>query len=221
MREVRVTTSSGKKEVINIANTLKDLTTHKYERIITDWSSDGTPESVIELFAILTDRDYKDYVSSFDAKLEKAVLESTKFIYDGELKKLAELTMPTKLLNVVIPTRLGELTLGQNLHIRKKLIGMKDIRSAISFSIAVYLQPLLDQGQFDDKRISYYEELLKQLPITETYAVGFFLSSRVENSGIMPTLYLHQMKNMIRLELKSVKQLVKKLMRKLYYLMNL
>lgn len=54
---------------------------------------------------------------------------------------------------------------------------------AISFAVAVYLQPFYDKAEFDLDRAKNLEQFILQMPIKEIYPVGFFLLTKQLKSG--------------------------------------
>ena len=182
-----VTLASGKKEEIVFPLTYYETPTGVYERVHAEWSGEMTPESLLKLFSIITGKDYTEYRDSTDLRIEAMMLEAVGFVVnnpvdlqaipkpkffkiDGRVLELPEYEVKYK-----------KFTLGQLLLIRR--VGMmKDIRAGISLAVAVYIQPLLD-GKFDDERVDYYKELVKQLPITDTFPIGFFILRRANNLG--------------------------------------
>ncbi len=113
---------------------------------------------------------------------EYGVLNNAKAnVLIGLLRALRELNqepdlnfkMPTELLGVEIPKKVGSLALGQTLLVYQKFL--EGELGALSYAIAVYLQPQLD-GEFDREKALKLEGVVRQLPLKETYPVGnFFL----------------------------------------------
>lgn len=218
MRRLTVTLANGKKEDVEVPTTFYDCPTWLFEKIYDQWDFSTTPESFVRLFSIVTGGNYTDYINSTDAKIEKAILTGTNFFLNNviELHKLPlPKTFKIEDKEVPIPTELKALTLGQNLYIRR-LISNKDIRSGISLACAVYLQPLLDKGKFDDKRVEYYANEIKKMPITSTYAVGFFFLKPLNNYGNGQTI-LQLLILKITRSFMNVKLLLQKLLNQIYW----
>lgn len=185
MRKYIVTLSDGSKDEIEVPLTYYDMPTWMYEDIHEKWDGSLTPESLIKLFSIVTKRDFKDYVSSTDNRLESLLLNSVRFILENQVdmnKLVRRDTFEISGVTVPLPTELKKLTLGQNLYIRRCLYN-KDIRAGIALACAVYLQPLLDNDHFKDERVEYWADRIRQMPIVETYPVGFFILRRLNSSG--------------------------------------
>lgn len=185
MRKYIVTLSDGSKDEIEVPLTYYDMPTWMYEDIHEKWDGLLTPESLIKLFSIVTKRNFKDYASSTDSKLESLLLNSVRFILENQMDMNALVrddSFSIDGITVVLPTELKKLTLGQNLYIRRCLYN-KDIRSGIALACAVYLQPLLDNDNFKDDRVEYWADRIRQMPIVKTYPIGFFILRRLNSSG--------------------------------------
>lgn len=192
MVTIAIETASGKKRLIECPTSIFEMTTELYQKIITDWTYDETLTSIIKLFALMTGQPFADYYDSTDLELERAVVKYTKFIYfmEADLQLLPQLNY-FKYGNreIPLPKNLGRLTLAQNLFM-KKAITSKDSRSYIAFALAIYLQPLIDGSQFNEDRVDQLEKEFLQLPISQTYQVGFFYSSQRKPYGPLQRLFL-------------------------------
>lgn len=82
------------------------------------------------------------------------------------------------------------MTLGQNFHIRAEMAKATNIESLISFATAIYLQPLIDESDFDLTRARMLEEQILDLNVFEIFPIGFFLLSKLNNSGSVGLLHL-------------------------------
>jgi hypothetical protein len=185
-RAIQIRTASDKVLTTYCAVSWKEVSTELYEEIISTWeyNEDKHEESLVSLFGILTGYKFTFLLEAADVDLLHMIFACTKFVYAGDVK-LDELPLPATLeidgKEVTIPKQLGHLTLGQNLHMRKRLSEVKDSRQLVSTACAIYLQPLLDGGKFDSERAEYYEAKIKKMSITKTCPIGFFFLRQQKN----------------------------------------
>lgn len=192
MRKIKLELSSGKSEVIEVPLTLYDLNTATYQRIVKEWNGSlAKPQDAVRLFALLTGKDYKDYIDSKDSNIAEVILRSIKFLVDNSVE-LNALPMPEYFHGHRIPKDFGKLTLGQNLQIRAAFKDVKSDYELVSFIIAVAMQPIIDGGTFNDDRLDFYKEQFDMLPITTTYPIASFLFSLQKSYG------QHGIKNLVQ-----------------------
>jgi hypothetical protein len=175
---------------------------------IAQWSGDK-----IELFNILTGTNYAKIKA--DTSLGSAFFDVINFVYFPS--PVANAPLP-KVLQIdrghiiEIPKKVGSLSIGQAIAVRERLeqvdarinaiietqpnkFCFKDgfrYDEAISFAVAVYLQPLYDKAEFDLERAKNLEQFILQMPITEIYPVGFFLLSQHLKRGSAFTRLCHR-----------------------------
>lgn len=166
---------------------------------IAQWTGDK-----IELFNILTGTNYAKVKA--DTSLGSVFFDAINFVYFPS--PVANAPLP-KVLQIdrghiiEIPKKIGALTIGQSIAVRERLEQVeariaKSIETspnkfcftgnfmydeAISFAVAVYLQPLYDNAEFDLDRAKNLEQFILQMPITDIYPVGFFLLTQQLKSG--------------------------------------
>jgi hypothetical protein len=166
---------------------------------IAQWSGDK-----IELFNILTGTNYAKIKA--DTSLGSQFFDAINFAYfpspvaNSELPKVLRIDAGHI---IEIPKKVGSLSVGQSIAVRErleqvearinKLIDEKPNKffftpnfiydEAISFAVAVYLQPLYDNDDFDLERAKNLEQFILQMPITLIYPIGFFLLSQHLKSG--------------------------------------
>lgn len=166
---------------------------------IAQWTGDK-----IEVFNILTGTNYAKVKA--DTSLGSTFFDAINFVYFPS--PVANAPLP-KVLQIdrghiiEIPKKIGGLTIGQSIAVRERLEQVearitKSIETspnkfcftanfiydeAISFAVAVYLQPFYDKSDFDLDRAKNLEQFILQMPITEVYPVGFFLLSKQLKRG--------------------------------------
>jgi hypothetical protein len=173
-----VSSSKGERE-LKLPDSWENLTTSKYQQIAGEW--DGT--DIVKAFSILSGIPFKNLFETKDPELEAQLILATSFLfsqpatfkdqpvpdwfeYDGQKYKVKDLS----------------LSIGQSIHVRQKLDTCKTYDEAISYAIAVSLQPQID-GEFDVDKAQHLERFIGELPITITYPVGFFLLRPLMNLG--------------------------------------
>lgn len=143
--------------------------------------------SLIALFSALAGFDYQAVAQSDDLDLELAMYRVTSFIVNGSGEEYFRKSEPPSSFTisgkrVTIEKNIEAMTIEQNLVVRQKLTGLKFIEQAISFVIAVYLQPKID-GKFDLNRAKEIEAEVLRMPIEDTFPLGFFLLRRLQTFG--------------------------------------
>ena len=157
--------------------------TDLYQRIIKDW--DG--KDLVRIFSILTGMEYKALSTTHDLALEESLIEATRYIYESpmdwkEAKVPESITINSR--EVKIPKRIEGFSMGQSILVRQKLDTVKTYDECISYAIAVYIQPYLDESDFDAERALELEADIKLMPITQTFALGFFLLRPLMRRGL-------------------------------------
>src|SRR6476661_8409948 len=125
MVDIRLNTG----ERIRVPDCWGKCTTEVFQRIIDKWEPEKPikERSILKLFNCMTG--YEVNPNDDDLDLEAAIWECTRFVY-LEPMDFTKLPMPKtliigdKLLN--IPTDLGRMRIGQNIHVRQELQAGKD-----------------------------------------------------------------------------------------------
>ena len=84
---------------------------------------------------------------------------------------------------ITLPKSIEDLTIEQNMVIKDAMAKVVDLKELISLACAVYLQPIYDDGEFNHDRYKELEQDILKMSILETHPIGFFLLSRLANSG--------------------------------------
>lgn len=187
-----VTSSKGRKEIPVADCWIPDLkayppkltpcTTEQFSKICTDWNG----EDLVKLFSIIASMDYKVLHDTHDYVLEEQLLNATRFVYE-EPMAFKEAKVPESItinsLTVKVQLKIGSLSIGQSIHVRQALEKAKAWEELIAFVVAVYIQPIYDESDFDYHRAMELEQDIKKLPITETYPLAFFLLRPILKTG--------------------------------------
>lgn len=158
------------------------INTDQFQKTVADW--DG--EDLVKLFSILSGIEYKALSNTHDFVLEEQLLASTRFVYDTAMD-FRDAAPPHWIeLNgkkIRIPVKIGDLSIGQNIHVRQAMEKSKVYEELISFVVAIYLQPLYDGADFDYHRAMELEQDIKKLPIEKTYPLGVFFLRKLTKPG--------------------------------------
>jgi hypothetical protein len=189
MIEVTVTTNKGKQEIL-VPQSWHEVTTENFQKLYS--ITDENPASIFAALCGLPDRFLYDTSSD---KLTQSLFSITSFISDQSFKNNS---VPEFVLikakhgetKIALPNKVGQLSVGQNIHIKQKLDESKTYEECISWALAVYLQPIYYKHDFDYEQVLLLHDKILQTPITQTFALGFFLLNRVPASGLPITSYL-------------------------------
>ncbi len=187
---------------IKLPDCWANCSTAIFQRIVKEWEPDKElkDRSRVKLFSIMLNRDISLITDSHDEELEAALWECTRFVYE-ESSDFTRLRAP-KGINIegkhlTLPTDLGRMSIGQNIHVRDELatgallISDGNYHAArVSLVTAIYLQPLFDGSKFDFNRAKELEQVILRMPIFLIYPIGFFFLNRLKNygNGWRPTL---------------------------------
>lgn len=173
---------------LKIPGCWEEITVSQYIQIVRDWEpeKDIADRDYFKLLNILANGRYSGMLgtSPNQVTLINAVgwVITQKFEFSKSLPKV----LFYKGKKIDIPRDPAELSIGQNIHLRRKIEKTKLLEENIAMATAIYLQPLIDSGEFDLKRAEEIEKELEQLPVCIVYPIGFFLLKRVMKFGNRP-----------------------------------
>lgn len=160
----------------------EELSTEKYQQIVKEWEpeKDVADRDFFRLFCMLTDTDYAGIIRTPENEVSiwNAVSWYVTRLIDCAKPEVMEVNG-----KVVEIKTIGELFIGQAIHIRRRLEKSTYLNECIAGALAIGIQPLVDGGEFDIKRVEALEREILAMPITRTYGAGFFLLQRAENFG--------------------------------------
>jgi len=175
----------------------EDITTRQYERIVSEWDMTKHPadRNYFQLFCILVNADFKMFHET--SENEVTLMNSIKWYWNSEFKFDETLPKALKIGDkiVMLPTDVGDLSPGQNIHLRQYLDTKSILQDAdgnvldytsYAMAVAVYLQPILDESKFDFKRALELEKQIAEMPIYLIRPIGFFIIANVLNYGRKP-----------------------------------
>jgi len=169
---------------IRLPESWDEVTVDLYQRLL-EWDQ----KDRLQLFSILTGESYTKIENTRDTTLENKLYALTNFLYAepefyyGEIPSVLKLSGKS----IKIPKELGDLTFGQNIHVRQGIAGRKDARTGISLVCAIYLQPYFkgtdEPTKFDYLEATVIESEILNMPIKHFYAIGCFFLGKLQTSG--------------------------------------
>lgn len=193
---VNLTLTTDKKDrKIKIPETWGETSTEQFQNL---YKQEWDGKDLIHAFTILSGLDKKMVATSYDPALEQKLLVCTNFLYHEPDFKNAKPPEYFEINSriVKIPKKIGRLAIGQSIHVRQESINVKYLEEMIGYTIAIYIQPLFDESDFDyDRAMELLPDVLK-LPITQTYPVGFFLLKSLQKSGTPLSLVLSPLRTL-------------------------
>lgn len=190
--KITATTNKGTHEYF-LPDSWERLPTGTYQRIVGEW--DG--KELIKLFSILSGIDYAGIAESNSQELEEHLIAGTAYIFASKPDFMGfdiPETITLSGVTVKVPKLLGRMSIGQNIRVRQRLAALmvkagldkkEEVLQAdldviyaqlIACVIAVYLQPRVDGGIFNDDRAEILEAEVEKMPIIQTYVLGFFFA---------------------------------------------
>ena len=164
-----------------------ELTTRVYERIFREWGMEPPIEErdYAHLFTILYDEPGTIFRAG-SVEVEEIMWQKVRWVVE-QAPALGDALPKTFVLGgnaLEVPEKVGALSFGQNIVLRQLLDKGKYLNEFIGMAIAIYLQPLADGAKFSKARaFKLYETEIAQRPISETFALGFFLLTHVRTGG--------------------------------------
>lgn len=206
MLKLTCKTTKGKFKAV-IPESWDETSVEQFQRIIKEW--DGA--DVVKLFSILSGIEVNDIATSKDGRLETTLYQCIRFVYapfNLEALPIPETLwlrpiwlkdQPLLVDHVVIPKKIGRLTIGQAIQARKLLEEAKDLREGISMVTAIYLQPLIDKSSFDMLRAIELEQVILKMPITKVFPIGFFFLKTLSGYGTKHESVWSRIKNFLQI----------------------
>jgi hypothetical protein len=160
------------------------------------------------MFAILTGLSVA-YVDNLSAELESQLFDIVSPLFDNPIDFKA-LHRPERILvDGVLCTvpRPDKLTLGQNIMFLQLAESDADIYSVMADAVAIYMQPVIDGGQFDRVKLEATKrKLLKCRGVDVVAVFGFFLSNQKRSNAIIPRVFNKKRLTQSRLSLTMKKR---------------
>jgi len=167
----------------------EEIKTRHYVRILKEWdqSVDIADRDYFQLFNILTDGAFTDFSRTVENEITFHNVISWVLTQDFKFSTILPKVFEYKGELVPIPLEIGELSIGQNIHLRRDYIDKsKILEESLSIATAIYLQPKIDNGQFSMKRAIEIAKDFDEMPAYLIYPIGFFLLRRALTFGMLP-----------------------------------
>lgn len=166
----------------------EETKTGQYEDLYRAQVKDNEDE--LKAFCIITGLEAQAIASSRQEDLNAALYQATAFIWNQGQDFFRTAPMPDTITlgdkAYPVPRRQDRLSITQNLMMRRAIKDPKNpnLECLISRAISITMQPIVDgTGDFDQARADILQWAVRQRPIAETFAFGFFLLTRAANFG--------------------------------------
>ena len=176
-----------------------EVTTGKYEDLMIKPEHD-----LIDIISTFYDIDYDLLSACTDQKIIGALSSMSAFVYEDKLEELRKeeyLLVDGQAYR--IDPNVRNMSFGQMVKLRK-VIEKDPLNCHVSTAVAVYLQPVID-GKFDLDKAMELRKKIKLMPITKTFATGFFFLSKLSNSG---NLFMNGLTLLTKVPTKSMIRLL-------------
>ena len=189
---------NGKKQFI--PNCWEEVTTKQYISIVSEWEPevDIADRDYFKLLDILSNNKFK-YERTIDTELTLisvvgwVIMQPAPF-KDAPLPKV--LQFHDKVID--IPQNIRQLSIGQNIHLRREIEKLKLLDACIPIAIGIYLQPIIDKGKLSLDRAKEIAKEVEELPISLTYPIGFFLLRNAIRLGPSTPSLWHRVSSSLR-----------------------
>lgn len=169
-------------KLVKVPQDWNETSTLLFQRYVKEWDKMDR----IKLFCIQTGFEEDKVKSSTSEELSDIIDRCTDYVWFNRVD-FDTLPVPKVVIignkTMLIPTKIEEMTIEQNMVLKNSMSGCTDLRELISMACAVYLQPLYDDGPFDHTSYKNLQTYIDECPITDTYPIGFFLLNRLRRRG--------------------------------------
>lgn len=140
-----------------------------------------------QLFNVFTDKTFTDYTRTVENEIALNNVLSWVITQDFKFSTILPKVLVFKGHTIPIPQEIGELSIGQNIHLRRDYIDRsKILEENLSIAASIYLQPIIDNKQFSLKRAIEIAKEFDEMPAYLIYPIGFFLLRRALSFGLRP-----------------------------------
>lgn len=196
----------GKK--VKCPSCYEELTTGQYQRIIAEWEpeKDIADRDFYKVFGILTGANVDAIARTNEnqVSIENAVGWLATQPFKFSVAPPAFVRVSGKIID--IPKSMGDVGIGQMIHLRRRMEEAKFVDECISFAVAVAVQPIFDGKHFNITRAKELEKEILKMPIYLTHPVGFFLLQKAASFGKKRTNVLRRILNSLSRILKRMWQ---------------
>jgi hypothetical protein len=175
------------------ASCLEELKVKHYLKILKEWDNDTdiADRDYFKLLNILTDGKFSGYDKTIENDI--TIFDLVGWVITQPLtfekKPPKGFVFEYQHRPIPIPEDISELTIGQNIHLRRDYIDKSTfIEENIAISTAIYLQPIIDGKKFNIKRAEEICREIENMPVHKVYPLGFFLANRAKKFGMPSAL---------------------------------
>lgn len=172
-----------------VASCWEEVTVKQYVRIIKEWEpeKDIADRDYFILLGILTGAEFAGMHNSLENQVTLTNILgwviTQPFQFSKELPKALLIGDKT----VSIPGDPRELSIGQNIHLRRDYIDKsKLLEENMSIAVAIYVQPEYHKSLFQVEKAVELSKIIDEMPISVIYPIGFFLLNRALRFGQKP-----------------------------------
>lgn len=187
------------------ASSYREIKTRHYPALV-KWRGDGDIADLdfFELFNILTDGKYTGFQKTIENQITVDNCVNWILTEDFKFSEVRPKTLAYKDKLIDIPEHPRELSIGQNIHLRRDYIDQsKILEDNLAIATAIYLQPVIDNSLFNLKRAIQIAKDIDEMPAYLIYPIGFFLLNRALKFGTRPEQTLPQIKTSLIESLKA------------------
>ena len=187
-------------ERIESPSCFEELKVRQYERIFKEWDLELPVEKrdYFKLFQIFTGTSFTNFEDT--PENEVTMWNAMRWYIEGEHKfaeipKVLQITHEGITKTLLVPKKVESMSIGQNIMLKQVLMKCKYIDEGISEAIAIYLQPVFDEGKFDSDRVKEFKVSIEDMPVYLVRNLGFFLLRHALPNGSKPTNNLKKIRN--------------------------
>jgi len=167
---------------ITIPDTWETLPTSKYQQLSGEWDR----KDMVKAFSIISGIPFKNLFDTKDPELEAQLTLATSFLFSQPPTFKGKKSDYFRYDDRKFKVKDISLSIGQSIHVRQKLDTCKTYDEAISYALAIAIQPQIDE-EFDIEKVEHLERVIGEMPITQTYGAGFFLLKPLMKLGRITT----------------------------------
>lgn len=173
-----------------------------FQRIFSEWDLDkeAHERDYYKLFSILTASKIQDPTP----EKEEALYQLTRWVNETPIPYSKEVpkTIVIDDMTVVVPERVEDLSIGQNILVKQLLDKSGYVEECITMCCAIYLQGKMEK--FDYDKAKALDVKIREMKASEVYGLGFFLLSRALRRGRMPQRILPRILSSLQRRLKRM-----------------
>lgn len=157
----------------------------QYIRILTEWEpeKDIADRDYVKLLSILVGKSFAGMENTIENEI--TLIDAigwvvfSPFTFSTELPKVLQIGTQV----VDIPPHPKQLSIEQNIHLRRRMEKSNTLEENIAMATAIFLQPNIDGKKFSIERVNQICTQIEEMPVYLVYPVGFFFLQSVLNYG--------------------------------------